>query len=519
MAHDPPHSILGYLRQLVSAPEVRDLNDRQLLERFAARRDAGAFEALVERHGPLVHGVCRRILGNLHDVEDAFQATFLVLARRAGSVGWRSAVGPWLSEVAHRIALKARAGGAKRRRHEARAAARRPSARSMDDMTWRELQQALDEELHTLPAKYRAPLVLCYLQGKTRDEAAQELGWSAGAVKGCLERGRELLRRRLARRGLTLSAALLATMLAQAAAAAAVPAALTAATAQAALAFAAGRSAPNVIAPPVLALARTALRAVLGAKLRLAAAVLLAGVLGVGFAWVAARGPGDPPAAGALLAAGFALNRLSRPPLPEPPRVAEPPAEPAETVRPVPRERAGDEARRTELRGVVRAVDAEDRSISVLVRPATRDGEMREEAVARTFLVAADARITLAVPGAGDSGGSEIAVPLAELSDGLTITFALAADGRTVAAIRVQPPQDRGTVRVVIPDRFTLTLAGEGRDRTLTVARDARVTVDGKPVRLDDLRPGMRVTCWLSADRRTVLALTVSRDRRPAEDN
>src|SRR5262249_26887681 len=152
----------------------------QLLERFAQRRDEGAFAALVERHGPLVLGVCRRILRHEQDAEDAFQATFYVLARRAGGFGWRDSVANWLYEVALRVSHKARSGAPRRRRHERQTALADQAATAQD--AWHELKPLLDEELARLPRQLREPLVLCYLEGKTRDEAAQELGWSLGTV-------------------------------------------------------------------------------------------------------------------------------------------------------------------------------------------------------------------------------------------------------------------------------------------------------------------------------------------------
>ncbi|MFO0965879.1 MAG: sigma-70 family RNA polymerase sigma factor [Gemmataceae bacterium] len=175
--------------------------DAALLARFLGVADEAAFEALVRRHGPLVRGVCLRLLGDTGDADDAFQATFLVLIKRGGAIRKRDSLAAWLHGVARRIALRARA---RRSRlcslGEVSASAVSASSAAGDDITLGELKERLDEEIAELPEKLRAPLILCCLQGMTRDEAAARLGWSIGMVKGRLERARERLRRRLARR-------------------------------------------------------------------------------------------------------------------------------------------------------------------------------------------------------------------------------------------------------------------------------------------------------------------------------
>lgn len=262
-------SVLRYIRKLVDPS-----TDADLLQRFVEMQDESAFETLVRRHGPLVRAVCLRALGNADDADDAFQATFLVLARNAGSVRRRQSVGAWLHEVARRIARKARLSACKRRRYEQQAADLRPGE-AVEDMTVRELGQALDEELARLPEIYRAPLLLCCMEGKTRDEAAQELGWSVGSVKGRLERGRELLRSRLARRGLTISASLFSVFLAQNTLSAALPPALAATTAGAAARFAAGLALAGTGPTQAVALAHVCLRGMFLAQLKLPALFLL----------------------------------------------------------------------------------------------------------------------------------------------------------------------------------------------------------------------------------------------------
>jgi RNA polymerase sigma factor (sigma-70 family) len=197
--------------------------DRQLLEAFLARRDEAAFAELVRRHGPMVLNVCRGVLGNLHDAEDAFQATFLVLAQKAASIRRREAVAGWLCGVAYHLALKVPAA-AKRRRNAEEQTEERAVADPLMDMTLRELHQLLLEELQYLPEKYRLPLVLCYLEGRTQTEAARQLGWLKDVFRGRLNRGRTQLRARLTRRGLALTAGLFASTLTASPVQAALPA-------------------------------------------------------------------------------------------------------------------------------------------------------------------------------------------------------------------------------------------------------------------------------------------------------
>src|SRR5262249_36947424 len=173
-----------------------------------------ALTGLVERQGAMVVGVCRRILRHAHDAEDAFQATFLVLARRAASIRRRSSVGGWLYQVAYHLALKAKLSAGKRRGHELREVVM-PSPEPTADLSWQAVRRLCDDELQRLPADRRSAVVLCWLEGKTQDEAAQQLGWSKGTLRRRLGQGRELLRQRLVRRGLAPSAALTATLLGQ----------------------------------------------------------------------------------------------------------------------------------------------------------------------------------------------------------------------------------------------------------------------------------------------------------------
>ena len=235
---------LRHLRRLMDAQRLERASDAQLVERFVRARDDAAFAALMRRHGPMVLATCRQVLGGSALADDAFQAAFLVLSRKATSIGKRGSVASWLHRVAYRIALRAKANEARRGRIEKRARVRSPAGPATE-AAWRELHAILDEELARLPDKYQAPLVLCYLEGLTHDEAAVRLGWPAGTVKSRLARGRDRLRSRLARRGLTLSATAFATALVARPATAAVPPELVRSVCAASRAFREGA----VIAP------------------------------------------------------------------------------------------------------------------------------------------------------------------------------------------------------------------------------------------------------------------------------
>jgi RNA polymerase sigma factor (sigma-70 family) len=177
--------------------------DTQLLERYLVEREDAAFKALMDRHGPMVLGVCSQLLENPHDAEDAFQATWLILARRADSIRHSESIGPWLHRVAVRIALRARVNACRRR--TLRLPDSGPPEGRMPETPFENDRQVLQEELERLPENYRSPLVLCYFDGKTNEEAARQLRCPVGTVKGRLWRARELLRGRLTRRGLAFS--------------------------------------------------------------------------------------------------------------------------------------------------------------------------------------------------------------------------------------------------------------------------------------------------------------------------
>jgi RNA polymerase sigma factor (sigma-70 family) len=290
MAHSNAEGVLRGLHDLVSSRgSIAD--DRQLLERFVGHEDQDAFAELVARHGPLVLGVCSRVLHDPHDADDVFQATFLVLVRKARSIRKPGSLSCYLHGVAYRLALKLKASAGRRRTHERRVTP--VDARLDPDLSWREVRALIDEELLRLPATQRLPLVLCYLEGQTQDEAARQLGWSRGTLKRRLECGRERLRLRLTRRGVTLGAGLFAAAVTASTTRGAINAALRRATVTAGLQFqAGGKGVPG--ASRAVVLAETALRTLLPVRMKLGVILIVMLGFGVGAAGLML---GEAPAA------------------------------------------------------------------------------------------------------------------------------------------------------------------------------------------------------------------------------
>ncbi len=270
------------------------MNEGQLLERFVARRDEAAFAALVARYGPMVLGVCRQMLHDPNDVDDAFQATFLVLVRKAGTLRNRDLLGNWLYGVAYKVAHRART--VKARRH----ATETPCVEELamgPDHAGHQPQPWIHEEVQRLPEKYRTPVVLCYLQGLTHEEAAERLRWPLGTVKGRLARAREMLRSRLTRRGMAFSSGVLFLELARDASAT-VPNSLVESTIRAATAASSGRVAVGLISAQAVALSEGVLRTMFMTQLKTVGVLLLvAGLLTTSAGVVAyqAPGPGRQP--------------------------------------------------------------------------------------------------------------------------------------------------------------------------------------------------------------------------------
>ena len=287
------------LKNVIDRLRSTDLPDGQLLGRYVTRRDELAFEMLVRRHGPMVLGVCRRLLLNPEDAEDAFQATFLVLARKAAKVLPRERVGPWLHGVAYHAAQKARAIAARRKAREKQVRSL-PEPATIAEGLWSDLAPLLDQELARLPEKYRLPIILCDLEGKTRAKAARQLGWPEGTVAGRLARGRALLAKRLTRLGLPLSAGVLTAVLSQN-----VSACVLLTLVNSTVEVAAGRA----VQFPVTALAEGVLKAMSLTKWKLTAGFVLALAVVAGTGLMADRGAQAMPSE-------------------ESPKVAEPPAKP-----------------------------------------------------------------------------------------------------------------------------------------------------------------------------------------------
>lgn len=306
--------IIQHLCRLVSSGKADELTDPELLDCFAAQQDEAAFAVLMRRHGPMVLAVCRRVLGNANDAEDAFQATFLILIRKAGSLSRPERLGNWLYGVAYRTALDARAHRSRRQARE-RQVAEMPASETAPDTVWQDVRPILDDELNRLPEKYRAPLVYCYLEGKTKEETARHLGWPEGTVSGRLARAKDLVRERLSRRGVTLTPAAFGVLLAANAAPAAVPAPLLDTTLRVGLLFAAGQAASaGALAEPVAALTERVLRTMSLLKLKTAATVLLVlGLLATGAGVLAYQTWGETPAVGPAMPerdAAWVENRI-----------------------------------------------------------------------------------------------------------------------------------------------------------------------------------------------------------------
>ncbi|HLN33615.1 MAG TPA: sigma-70 family RNA polymerase sigma factor [Gemmataceae bacterium] len=309
--------VLQHIRKLASVHPIEGRTDPQLLQQFASAGDQAAFAALLQRHGGMVLGVCRQVLHHLHDAEDAFQATFLVLARNANSIRKGSALASWLHGVAYRIAMKAKRDAARRRVKEGQVRSMQ-STNLSGDLAWREVQALLHEEIQRLPQAYRSAFVLCFLEGRSRAEVADQLGLKEGTVSSRLARARKQLQERLSARGVALSAALGVSALWDAGGRAAVADSLAKATIQAAAAYVAGKSfAGGILSAKVVHLAEGVTKTMIITKLKLATVLTLAlGLSASGAAFLtgqrAAASKTFPEVAGALFQSKPTESSFSR---------------------------------------------------------------------------------------------------------------------------------------------------------------------------------------------------------------
>jgi RNA polymerase sigma factor (sigma-70 family) len=297
MAMNQMSEFIQHLRRTMLAQDQADLTDGQLLEGYISRRDEAALASLVRRHGPMVWGVCLRVLSNYHDAEDAFQATFLVLVRKAASIASRELLANWLYGVAHQTALKARAAATKRCAREKQGTEMPEPAVAEQDL-WRDVQPLLDEELSRLPDKYRAVIVLSDLEGKTRKEAARQLGVPEGTIASRLATARTMLAKRLTQRGVALSGGALAAVLTEKVASAGVPTSVVSSAIKAASLFAAGQAAATgAISVNVAALTEGVMKTMLLTRLKVVMVLfVVAGLTGAAGVIYRTQAAGQPNA-------------------------------------------------------------------------------------------------------------------------------------------------------------------------------------------------------------------------------
>jgi RNA polymerase sigma factor (sigma-70 family) len=490
MASNPLNRALHTL-QCLALQQEGGPTDGQLLEGFLTRRDQAAFAALVRRHGPMVLGVCQRVLGDVQDAEDAFQVTFLVLARKASAVVPREAVGNFLYGVAHRTALKARVARARRRRRE----------KQVKDMPHssvpagapdggQELRTLLDQELQRLPDLYRLPVVLCELEGRSRKEVARQLGIPEGTLSSRLAAARKRLAGRLGGRGLAVSTGVLAAVLPQTAAAA-VPVSLVRSTVDAAIQVAAGQAVTAGALSPRLAALMEGVLKTMGTNPKLvvlAFLVVVAVALGANLGRPVALAEGQPGRA----------------------------AEPAKKTGPKEESRPGPLSPAEYLEAqlwALTAVDADKHTVSAkLLRwigeyAATGkafealEGDRRPLGIwkLQEYPVAKDVKVTID----GKPGQFQ------DLKPGMRVGLHLAPGKSAVAGIEARSPED-AVLKAADVEKNTITVSTGGREVTLPLSPRARLSRNGyASFEFTDLKPGMRLDLQLGSedDRIVVRAL------------
>jgi RNA polymerase sigma factor (sigma-70 family) len=455
MATGQLRQVMQTLRKATAPCDESRMTDGQLLETYLRTREEVAFAALVRRHGPMVWGVCRRVLRSHQDAEDAFQATFLVLVRKAASIVQKEKVANWLYGVAHRTALKARAMTAKRGAREKPMAAMPEPALEQQEL-WSDLQPLLDQELSRLPDKYRSVIVLCELEGKTRKEAARHFNLPEGTVATRLTTARTMLAKRLARQGVTITGGGLAAMFSQNASAS-VPASVVSNTINAATVFAVGQAtATGLISVKAVALAEGVIKTMLLNKIKIATSVLITvAIIGSGVAAITQQMASAKPA--------NLFNTTTR-----------------QTV-----------AESSAVSGVVKAVSADKNTLTI----SQRDGD-------KTFIVPNDAGVVVN----GRPGN------LTEVQARAFAVLSL-ADTNTARSVEIVGPNASGILKTIDAEKRTITFDDKGLERTLSVTRGASVSIDDRPSKLTDLPPGAVVNLSWFADRTT--ARNVQANGRP----
>ena len=456
-----------------------DHGDGELLTRYRRERDQDAFGSLVRRHGPMVLGVCRRVLRDSHAAEDAFQATFVVLAKKADAVRPPDRLAPWLYGVAYRTALKARGRAFRRQQVEQEYAAEvsnRPPASSEEGA---DLLPIIDEQLNALPEKYRTPLVLCAMRGLNKAEAAERLGLPEGTVSSRLARAREMLRDRLTRRGVVVPAAALGVALAADTLQAAVPPALAAS--------AAGVGSGTALVPAtVLTLSHEVLRSMSLFKLKALCAVAMSVALAGG---------------GVGLYAVGADEKKPAPPAEKPAVKPEKPGAKPDGEKPKPApdgEKKPEKPLKPALRSgaKVASVDAKESTVMLAVKG---DGGVVE----KLFPVAPDAKITV--------DGKD--AKLADVPKNSTAAYAAGAtkDGTLpkITELRITGSTVTGVVKEV--SATDIALESEKKPQAFKVTGDTKVTVNGKDAKPADLKAGDKVAITMKADESAALSIAVGK--------
>ena len=494
---------LRHLARGMAAQTMANLSDRQLVEQFLASRDDSVFEVIVRRHGPMVYRVCWRALQQEQDAEDALQATFLVLAQKLHTVRKHSSLASWLHGVAYRVALKAKAQAVSRQRHERAASTSR--AVPPDELRWKELRVVLDAELAQLPEKWRLPLILCYLEGRTQEEAAGQLSCSEKTLRRRLDEARAALGRRLSRRGVIWPAALSAVLLSDCVAPAAVKLGLVGPTVDAAARVAGGEpmTAAALVSAKVAALTKGVLKAMLLAKLKIAAAALPLGAFGLGAALMVAQ-------AALMMARGTA---------PEPQAQEKSVRQPVNVSVAASKElneEGGLNQQVQEWNWLVTKVDGEKRTISLELPPENPGNQVAVFAGAPVSDLAFKLRgITL--QGIAVTEDVKVLIDgregkLADVQKGMQVTVRMAENGPTIRGIEATAPR-RCTLKAIDIEKKTITVSVGAKEWTARVAAGATIVMPGKQeFKLSDLKGGMRVHVQLGveADKLVVKAIVAN---------